>query len=273
MKVTLLGTGNPLPDPNRAGPSTLVQAGDDLLLVDCGRGVLQRLVAAGVLPVQLHSVWITHLHSDHLTDLSDVVTTHWVMSPEPTTLRLFGPPRTGEVVDGMLMMLGPDIGYRMAHHADLTWRPQLATTEVREGVVVDSGTLKVVAAPTDHRPVEPTVGYRIEHADRAVVIAGDTVPCDGLDRLCAGADVYVQTVLRDDLVAVAPMQRFRDTIDYHSSVVDAAKTARQAGVRTLVLTHFVPTFPPGEGDEWHAIAREHFDGEIVVGDDLTEVAC
>jgi ribonuclease Z len=132
--------------------------------------------------------------------------------------------------------------------------------------------VRVVAAATDHRPVEPTVGYRIECQGKSAVIAGDTVPCGGLDELCAGADVYVQTVLRDDFVRMVPMQRFQDTIDYHSTVVQAAETAKRCDVRTLVLTHQIPTPAPDAADEWLAIAREHFDGEIVFGDDLSTVS-
>ena len=104
------------------------------------------------------------------------------------------------------------------------------------------------------------------------MLAGDTVPCAGLDELCRGADVYVQTVLRDDLVRMVPMQRFVDTIDYHSTVAQAAQTAARGGVGTLVLTHQIPTPAPGSADEWIAIAREHFDGEIVFGEDLTAVS-
>jgi ribonuclease Z len=272
VDVTLLGTGNPLPDPNRAGPSTLVRAGDVSLLFDCGRGVLARLVAAGVLPVQLRAVFLTHLHSDHLTDLNDVVTTRWVMSPVPLPTEVFGPARTQDVVDGMLAMLRPDVEYRIAHHEDLTWEPEVRVHEVADGVVLDADGVRVLAGPTDHRPVEPTVGFRIEHDGASVVIAGDTVPCAGLDKLCQGADVYVQTVLREDLVRMVPVQRFVDTIDYHSTVVQAAQTATRARARTLVLTHFVPAFPPGGGEEWRALAAAHFDGEIVVGEDLTTVS-
>ena len=88
IEITLLGTGSPLPNPDRAGPATLVRAGDATLLVDCGRGVVMRLTAAGVLPIGLSAVLLTHLHSDHITDLNDVITTHWVMSPAPTPLRI-----------------------------------------------------------------------------------------------------------------------------------------------------------------------------------------
>src|SRR5207302_10794406 len=125
IEVVLLGTGNPIPDRDRAGAATLVRAGGRTMLVDAGRGVCMRLAAAGVLPVMLDGVFLTHLHSDHICDLNDVVTTHWVMSPVPKTLRIFGPPRTSEVVAGIRAMLQPDVEYRIAHHDDLTWGPEI----------------------------------------------------------------------------------------------------------------------------------------------------
>jgi ribonuclease Z len=272
IEVVLLGTGNPLPDRDRAGAATLVRAGGRTLLFDAGRGVCLRLAAAGVLPLMLDAVLLTHLHSDHICDLNDVITTRWVMSPAPNPLTVYGPPRTRQVVDGLEAMLAPDVEYRLAHHPDLTWEPSTKVVEVSPGVVFDEGGVRIVAASTDHRPVEPTLGFRVEHEGHAVVIAGDTVPCEGLDALCAGADVYVQTVLRDDLVRMVPMQRFVDTIDYHSTVVQAAQTAARAGVQQLVLTHQIPTPAPGASEEWAALAREHFGGEIVFGEDLTTIS-
>ena len=272
IEVVLLGTGNPIPDRGRAGAATLVRAGGRTLLFDAGRAVCMRLAAAGVLPVMLDAIFLTHLHSDHICDLNDVVTTQWVMSPAPKALRIYGPPRTREVTDGLRAMLRPDVEYRLAHHADLTWEPQVEVVEVAPGVVYDESGLRIVAARTDHKPVEPTLGYRVELDGKAIVVAGDTVPCAGLDALCAGADVYVQTVLRDDLVRMVPMQRFVDTIDYHSTVAQAAQTAARGGVGTLVLTHQIPTPGPGSAEEWIAIARAHFDGEIIFGEDLTVVS-
>jgi ribonuclease Z len=272
IDVVLLGTGNPLPDRARAGAATLVRAGGRTILVDAGRGVCMRLAAAGVLPFMLDAVLLTHLHSDHICDLNDVVTTQWVMCPVPKPLRIFGPPGTREVVDAIVAMLRPDVGYRLAHHPDLTWEPQLEVVEVTPGIVLDDDGVRVIAAPTDHRPVEPTLGYRVEFDGKAAVLAGDTVPCTELDDLCRDADIYVQSVLRDDLVRMVPMPRFVDTIDYHSTVVQAAQTAARAGVGTLVLTHQVPTPAPGSADEWVAIAREHFTGDIVFGEDLTAVS-
>src|SRR6201997_5499814 len=112
IDVTLLGTGSPIPDAQRAGPSTLVRAGDQTVLVDCGRGVLQRATAIGVGANALNALLLTHLHSDHIADLGDVLITRWVttFSPDPPPLPIIGPPGTAEVVDGMLKAFGPDIG-------------------------------------------------------------------------------------------------------------------------------------------------------------------
>jgi ribonuclease Z len=272
MDVTLLGTGSPIPDPNRAGPATLVRTDTTLLLVDAGRGVLMRLAGAGALPPMLGAVLLTHLHSDHLTDLNAVVTTRWVMSPGPNPLAIYGPPGTAQVVEGMMAMLALDVGYRLAHHDDLTEPPQVEVVEVAPGDELHIGDTVVRVGRTDHQPVEPTVGYRVEHGGRAVVLGGDGVPCAGLDELCAGADVYVQSVLREDLVRAIPMARIQDVLDYHSTVEQSAATAARAGVATLVLTHYVPPLGPGTEEEWRALAASAFEGEVVLGDDLTSVS-
>src|SRR6478609_9305125 len=205
IEVVLLGTGNPIPDRDRAGAATLVRVGGRTLLFDAGRGVCMRLAAAGVLPVMLDAIYLTHLHSDHICDLNDVVTTQWVMSPAPKRLSIFGPPRTREVMNGLRAMLQPDVEYRLAHHPDLTWEPDLDVVEVAPGLIFE----------------------------------------------------------QDDLVRMVQMQRIVDTIDYHSTVVQAAQTAARGGVKTLVLTHQIPTPAPGAAGGWIAIAREHFTGEIV----------
>lgn len=271
MDITLLGTGSPLVDPNRAGPSTLITAGDQIFLVDCGRGVLMRAAAAGVGAAGITALLLTHLHSDHITDLSDVITTRWVTTIGPNPLPIIGPPGTKQVVEATLAALAPDISYRIGHHADITEAPRLQVHEFTDGQVWDSAGVRVTAAPTDHRPVEPTLAFRIEHGGASVVLAGDTVPCASLDELSRGADVLVHTAIRKDLVAQMPAQRIRDILDYHSSVEQAAATAARAGVGTLVLTHYVPPLIPGQEDQWRALAAAEFDGRVELGDDLLRV--
>ena len=271
IEITLLGTGSPMVDAKRAGPSTLVRAGDGLFLVDCGRGVLQRAAAVGVGAADLTAVLLTHLHSDHITDLNDVITTRWVTTFVRTPLPIIGPPGTKAVVDGLLAALAPDISYRIAHHADITEPPALEVHEYTEGPVWDAVGEQIQVAPTDHRPVEPTIAFRIDYGGASVVLAGDSVPCDTLDALSTGADALVHTVIRKDLIALVPNQRLKDILDYHSSVEQAGATAARAGVGTLVLTHYVPPLAPGQEDQWRALAASEFSGRIELGDDLLTV--
>lgn len=273
IEVTLLGTGSPIPDPERAGPSTLVRAGDQMFLIDCGRGVLQRLAAIGAGANQLSALLLTHLHSDHIADLGDVIITRWVstFTPEAPPLPIIGPPGTAEVVDATLRAFGHDIGYRVAHHADLTGPPRVEVHEYTDGVVWDHGDVQIRVAPTDHRPVSPTIAFRIEHGGASVVAAGDTVPCPSLDALAAGAGALVHTVIRKDLIELLPQQRIRDICDYHSSVQEAAATATRAGVGILILTHYVPGIAAGTEDDWRALAASVFDRQIELGDDLHRV--
>ncbi len=271
IEVTLLGTGSPLVDPNRAGPSTLVRAGDQTFLVDCGRGVLMRAAAVGVGAANVTALLLTHLHSDHITDLSDVITTRWVTTFTRTPLPVIGPPGTAAVVEATLAALAPDISYRIAHHADITEPPVVEVHEYTDGPVWDASHVQIRVAPTDHRPVEPTIAFRIEYAGASVVLAGDSVPCASLDELADRAGALVHTVIRKDLIEQVPQQRLKDILDYHSSVEEAAATATRAGVGTLILTHYVPPLAPGQEEEWRARAASAFDRQVELGDDLHRV--
>jgi ribonuclease Z len=230
-----------------------------------------RLAAAGCAAPQLSAVLLTHLHSDHICDFNDVVTSRWIMSPLPNPLTVIGPVGTEAFVAKTLAMLSDDIGYRIAHHDDLVDGPAVIVHEVNSGVAFDDGVVRVLAEPTNHAPVAPTVGYRFEHDGRAAAIAGDTVPCDGLNQLVAGVGVYVQTVIRRQLVEQVPLQRFLDIMDYHSTTETAAQTAARGGVGALVFTHMVPAPLPGTEGDWLDDAAAFYDGPVHVANDLFTV--
>ena len=280
IDVTLLGTGSPIPDPHRAGPSTLVQAGDENYLVDAGRGVLMRLAGAGCAPTMLTAVLLTHLHSDHITDLNDVITSSWALNmDDPKPLRIVGPEGTKETVARILHFLDLDIGYRLAHHDDLNEPPQVEVTEITKGSLDLSTTVSISTAPTDHRPVDPTIAFRFDYQESSVVVAGDTIPCTDLDQLCNGAKALVHTAIRKDIIETLPLQRAKDILNYHSSVEEAAETAQRAGMETLILTHYVPGIPPAENEfhelvvqQWRDRAAENFSGKVEIGDDLLKIS-
>lgn len=271
MEIVLTGTGSPLPDANRAGPSTLVKAGDTHILVDAGRGVVMRMAGGGSLPALLAAALVTHLHSDHICDLNDVITTHWIMTQGNVALPVFGPPGTAQFVERQLHALEADIGYRIEHHDALTRGPNVEVTELEPDDQFAVNDVQVSTAATIHAPARPSIGYRLEHNGSTVALVGDTLPCEGVDVLAAGADAYVQTVIRRDLVEIIPNDMIQDILDYHSGVEEAAQTAARVGARRLVLTHLVPAPTVDQYPDWIALAAEHFDGEIVIGDDLTTV--
>jgi ribonuclease Z len=221
----------------------------------------------------LSALLLTHLHSDHIAELGDVLITSWVttFAPGPPPLQIIGPPGTEEVVQATLKAFGHDIGYRIAHHADLNAPPPVEVHEYTDGLVWDRDGVTIRVGPTDHRPVAPTIGFRVEFDGASVVLAGDTVPCPSLDELSSGADALVHTVIRKDILTHVPQQRVKDVCDYHSSVQEAAATAARAGVGTLIMTHYVPTIVPGQEEQWRALAAAEFGGRIEVGDDLHRV--
>jgi len=271
VDVVLTGTGSPLPDPNRAGPSTLVRAGKTCILIDAGRGVVMRMAGAGLFPSFLAAVLVTHLHSDHICALNDVITTHWVMSQGSATLTVYGPAGIAQFVERQMAALEADIGYRIEHHDQLTEGPKVDVIEIEAGDSFQVNDITVSTAPTQHSPARPTIGFRLEHEGSVAAIVGDTLPCDGVDTLASNADVYVQTVIRRDLVELVPIEMLQDILDYHSGVIEAAQTGARVGVKQIVFTHMVPAPSPDQYSEWVARAAEHFDGEIVLGEDLTTI--
>jgi len=167
--------------------------------------------------------------------------------------------------------LEADIGYRIEHHDQLTEGPKVDVIEIEAGDSFQVNDITVSTAPTQHSPARPTIGFRLEHEGSVAAIVGDTLPCDGVDTLASNADVYVQTVIRRDLVELVPIEMLQDILDYHSGVIEAAQTGARVGVKQIVFTHMVPAPSPDQYSEWVARAAEHFDGEIVLGEDLTTI--
>ena len=268
--VLLLGTGYPRPDPEHAGPSTMVIAGDAWFVVDAGRGATMRIAATELKYANLRGVFLTHLHSDHTAGLPDLFNTSWQFGRKKVPLELYGPRGTKKLANAMLDFFEEDIHLRrdvLERHpaAGATIRSHI----VREGVVFDDGNVKVTAFAVDHRPVEHAFGYRFESGGRTVVLSGDTRPTENLVRYAKGADVLVlEAYLPEHFLRVDTPEVAARLMRYHTSAEEAGELAQRAGVKKLVLTHLIPA---GSDDVFRERAGRAFKGEIVAGRDLLRV--
>ncbi len=275
MRLTLLGTGNPRPNPRRAGPSQHVAVGAGSLLVDCGSGVTRRLVEADVRPEQVDHLFITHHHSDHNVDLGHFLITGWILG-RCAPLTIVGPPGTREYVRRVLYAHEFDLSVRQLARRVGPAAMELPVREVAPGEAVEGDGWRVTAIEVDHRVVVPAYGYRIEdERGRALVISGDTAPCPAIMAAAADAALLVHELNNagpyDPLPTDAPaalVEHARERWESHTSAEQIGKLAAEAGVPRLVCSHLPPTMDPA----WvRATISADYDGELVLGEDLMAI--
>ncbi|MBI3372421.1 MAG: MBL fold metallo-hydrolase [Betaproteobacteria bacterium] len=277
FKVTLLGTASPAPRADRFGPSTLVEAGDQKLLFDAGRGVPIRLRQLNVPLGKINVLFITHYHSDHTSGIADVWLTGWLSPPfgrRTAPFRVIGPAGAQALMSNLEKAYALDIKIRLA---DEKLPPEGIATAVEEfdknGVVYENNGVKVIAFEVEHGPaIKPAVGYRIEYKGRAVVISGDTRYDQNVVKYGAGADLLVHEVgsARPELLATSvPVQRI---IAHHTTPREAGMVFSQAKPKMAVYTHIVllstEKFPEPTLDEVIAETRQTYGGPLTVGEDL-----
>ena len=270
MELTLLGTGCPQCDPERLGPASLVRHGGHSFLVDCGSGVTQRLVAAGASGGALDAVFLTHLHSDHIVDLFQLVISSWHQGRDRPQ-RVFGPLGTQRFVDGLLALWRPELEQRIAHEKrPSTAALALEVTEITAGEIFAVDGLTVEAVPVNHLPVKHAFGFVFAAARRRLAFSGDTAFCPALIAAARGADALVHECFIHGVMkpveGVRSAEGIRNVAAYHTLSSEVGKIAASSGVGCLVLNHFVPT----RFDKAALVAevRADYGGPLVVGEDL-----
>lgn len=265
MQVVLLGTGFPAPDPDRAGPSTAVIVHDKYFVVDAGRAVTMRLAVLKPRMPFLTAVFLTHLHSDHTDGLPDLYNTAWVMGRK-VPFELYGPEGTQAMADAMQKYFAADIHIRSRLTEMLPAEgAKVSVHIVREGVVYKDADVTVTAFAVNHGPVKPAFGYKFESGGKTVVISGDTTYTPNLVKFAQGADILVNEVFlpgtfTHDRSSVASMLE-----SYHTSAAQAGRTAAEAHVKQLVLTHVIR---PPQSAEILAAVSQVYQGKTTVGNDL-----
>jgi len=267
LHLALCGAGGPMPAPHASGPCVAVVAGKQLFVVDAGTDGLRNMGRMGYPLGNIEAVFLTHFHSDHIDGLGEMATIRWASAANTSPLPVYGPDGVQRVVDGFNTAYSFDAQYRHDHHGDtvapLSGAGMVARTfakpEAGELVTLYSNEdLKIEALAVDHSPVEPAVGYRFTYKDRSLLITGDTIKLANIEEFARGVDLLVHEALAPNLVGMMHdaaaksgnqiMAKITDDIlTYHASPVEAAETARDAGVGHLLYYHIVPPLAfPGQ---------------------------
>jgi ribonuclease BN (tRNA processing enzyme) len=278
-RLILLGTaGGPTPKPNRAAPAQVIVVNGASYVIDCGNGVARQMILAKLKLASIRNVFLTHHHSDHDADYGNLLLLAWETD---LTKRVdtYGPPPLAEMTRLFLALNDYDIRIRIADEGRPPLRDLIAAHEITaSGLVMQDENLKVTAALVEHPPVEPAFAYRFDCPDRSIVISGDTRPSQNLVKLAQGADILVHEVMHlpslDQLIATEPNAKTlrEHLLASHTTTEQVGRIATEAGVKTLVLSHFVPGGYPFLKDEvWFEAVRPYFSGNLIVGRDLLEL--
>ena len=265
LHAYVCGSGSPMPDANRAGPCIAVLAGQQAFVFDAGSGSIRKLMRMGFPMEKLQGVYLTHLHSDHIDGLGELMLQAWIAGSRSSPIPIHGPAGTDKVVAGFTEAYATDEGFRVAHHGPKIANPAgyggtaqiIALPDGTDSqVVYDSAGVRITVIRVNHAPVAPAFGYRIDYKGRSIALSGDTVYAPSFVTAARGADVMFHDALNKDLIAAMgaklatrghpnTAQIMRDIQSYHASPEDAARAAKEAGVQALVLYHLVPPVPAG----------------------------
>ena len=278
-RLVLLGTaGGPRPRKKRSGSAQAIVSGGKIYVVDCGAGVARQMVLAGLPLRDIRHIFITHHHSDHNIDLGALLQMAW-LSGLTAPVDCWGPAPTQQMIRDYLRYQGHDINLRIADEGRPPFAPLVRAHDLDAGgTVLQEGALRVSAAQVPHPPLALSLAYRFDAEDRSIVISGDTRESDELVEFARGADVLVHEVMLGDRVREMlrglpnAEQLAGSVIAHHTTAEQVGRVAARAGVKLLVLSHFVPAESPDVPDEeWLAPVRRHFSGRVIVGRDLMQI--
>lgn len=276
-KLVLLGTkGGPRLTTGSAWPTSMVYEVDGRpYIIDAGIGVTRQFVEAGYALGNVHTIVITHHHSDHVLELGPLLHTIWTSSPF-REVYVYGPPPLNEHVDYFFKAMDYDTGIRVRDEKQTPPSGMFKTHEFSEGLVFEDDLVRVSALRVEHPPVTECYALKFESAEKTAVFSADTTYFPPLAEFAKGADVLVHEVMHREgtlrmcerLKPIKP-NLWEHMVLGHTFGDDVGRIATEAGVGHLVLNHFTPSDDPDTGPaDFEAIVRETWTGRLTVGYDL-----
>lgn len=274
--VALLGTkGGPAIRPGSSMPtSNLLVLNKHQIVVDCGLGVTKGLVDQGMPLKDVSLIFITHLHSDHYLELGPLLHTAWTAGLE-TLVKIYGPDGLDVYWEGFLASMKGDIDLRIEDEGRPDLRNLVEFHVMDEGHVYQQDGLSVTAMRTEHPPLIDCFALSFKTSTSHVVFSGDTAPMDAMEEFARGADVLIHEAMLESALP-ALLKRVGNGSDKlmahwlrsHTFAHDAARIAKNAGVKALALSHLIPSDDPDyTRQHWQEAIDGLWDGELIVGYD------
>ena len=274
MKLILLGTGCPKVDHNRFGPSNLVSTNKTKILIDCGSGVTQRLEEVKISSSNIDALFLTHLHSDHVIDLYQLIISSW-HSYRIKPWRIFGPKGTKKFVKKIMDTWKDERTQRIKYEKrNSTQAFKIIITEFKETGKIKINDLTIEYFTVDHKPVKYAYGFNLYHKEKKLTISGDTKPCENLMKYGQLSDVLLHEVFVEGELISSRKMRSKKTLHnikaYHTPSTIVGKVAKITRCKKLVLTHFVPTH--FNKKKLMNIVKKDFGKNPIIGKDLLKIS-
>ena len=281
-ELVLLGTGGgPKIWASRSQPASAVIVNDDVYIIDTGDGITAQLAKSNIDPNSIKVIFITHNHSDHVADYGTLLLRSW-QSGHKGPINCFGPPPLKDMTLSYLKYMAWDINLRIKHEDRPDFKSMINVSEIKNSsLLYEDCNVRVDCIKVPHGEADPAYSYRFKIGNKLIVFSGDTSKSDSLIGFSQNADILVHEVLNPEGVDAIIENTYPGNealrthiVEGHTTMSEVGEVASLAGVKTLVLNHFVPTGSLDLDKEtvWLKGVRKTFDGTIIVGSDLQRIS-
>lgn len=238
VEVTILGSGTPIPSIERFGPSTLIEYKGKKYLFDVGRGTTIRLNQIGINAAEIDYLFLTHLHSDHITGFADLWLTGWIWQRR-NDLNVYGPEGIEGFITYTQKAFSSDIAFRRKQTGLSPDGLKLNLMPVQQGVIYKDNDVRITAIRVEHGAVENAYGYRFDTDKHSVLLSGDTTFSKNLIHHGKDVDLLIHELAVIEPRLIEHNNKLKKISDYHTSLQQAKKVIDHIQPDRTVFNHLL----------------------------------